>query len=665
MCGIAGIINLAGEPVNTAHLRAMNRALGHRGPDDEGYCLIDPLAGSLSHFAGQHSSPQTRRSLPDLSAYRGQASIGFAHTRFAIVDLTSGGHQPLQTSLADDVITFNGEIYNHVEVRRELTAEGVHCQTNSDTEVFLAAYRHWGPAALARLNGFWAAAIYDGRRKRVLLLRDRLGKKPLLWTRVQHTLYFASEIKALLAIPAVFDSRAVDEWVAYQWLVYGRKNLDQRTFFRNISALAPASLAVVSPGWQGEADSFWSLPTERLRESDISIDDAAAGIRSRLDEAVRQRARADVPVAVELSGGMDSSAIAASAALQADKPLSSYTVRFYDPAFDESGWARQVAERSQLDYREIAPPAGDFWGHVRSFTHLHEEPYHAPNLYTNQLIWSHMRNDGYKVSLNGSGGDESFAGYAKYFAPAQLERLAALDVPAFFRSAFNHSESSNPLASLFSPLARASWNELDEHLLIPLGRKRRAFRQLARHPGVRPGRLLADTLASDMTKTQMPYWLSSGDRNFMGIPLEVRAPLLDYQLVEFAFSLPTTYLFRDGWHKWILRKAFESRLPTDVVWRRTKLGFPFPFDEFARRHDSILEMIIQRASNPWIDLSQKQLIKSTWRIMSFVIWYEHFINLNQALFDDIEQLARDTDSGMTFPPAYFSSCQAGLAHQVW
>ncbi len=656
MCGIAGIINLAGEPVNTDHIRLMNQALAHRGPDDEGYCFIDPLSGRLNHFAGLHSSPAAQRELPGLANDIGRASIGFAHTRFSIVDLSNGGHQPLQGSHADDVITFNGEIYNYVEVRAELEAEGVSFRTKSDTEVFLAAYRHWGSAALTRLNGFWAAAIYDSKQKRVVLLRDRLGKKPLLWTRVQHTIYFASEIKALLAIPAVFERREVDEWVAYQWLVYGRKNLDHRTFFRNIFSLAPASMAVLSPIWNGEIESWWSLPQNRVSEDDIGIGEATAGIRMRLDEAVRQRARADVPVAVELSGGMDSSAIAASAALQADTSLSSYTVRFADPAFDESGWARQVAARSNLDYREIAPPTGDFWTHIRSFTHLQEEPYHAPNLYTNQLIWSRMRDDGYKVSLNGSGGDETFAGYAKYFAPAQLERLAALDMPAFFTNALHHSESNNRLLALFSPLARLCWNELDEHVLIPLGRKRSALKHLGRESGVRPGRVLTDTLYSDMTKTQMPYWLSSGDRNYMGIPLEVRAPLLDYQLVEYVFSLPTTYLFRDGWHKWILRKAFESRLPAEVVWRKSKLGFPFPFAEFARTHDKIFELILERGNNPWIDLGQKHLIKSTWRIMSFVIWYEYFFNQNLVLFDDIEVMVKDMDSGMAFLPSFFSSC---------
>jgi asparagine synthase (glutamine-hydrolysing) len=623
MCGIAGIVDLESRPVEPGILIAMNQALAHRGPDDEGYVLINAEGGRYQPYAGPFSSAEVKGRFPGLRSdgCLPGSTIGLSQRRFSIIDLSSNGHQPFIAADGGCCIVFNGEIYNYLEIREELASQGYTFASNSDTEVLLLAYRHWGTGCFSRLNGFWALALYDFQNRRLVVSRDRVGKKPLYWTKVGQRVYFASEIKALLQVPEIHRNRKVNEQAVRHWLAYGQKDLNWNTCFEGIRTLPAASWAVIDGSFPDNVNRFWCLPSERLKEIDISTTEAAKQLRALLEDAVNIRLRADVPLSVELSGGLDSSTLVALAARSQPGPITTYTVRFPQDKYNEEPFARSVAVHYKTEYRILESPTNNFWTQILPFTYLEEEPYHSPNLHTNQMIWSQMRGNGTKVSLNGAGGDENFAGYSAYYIPAQLENLMYGRFGTYLTNTLRYSQGRTNIRSAVKTIAAFA--------------KRLASRE--NQPPT-----LSELLFSDMTNTLMPYWLRSGDRGYMGIPLEVRAPFLDYRVVEFSYRLPITYLFRDGWHKWILRKAVEDILPADIVWRRQKMGFPFPFERFYAESEPIIGLIAANSRNHFIDVSKNDRSIRDWKILSFVLWYELFFNNNVALFEKISATARET-----------------------
>jgi asparagine synthase (glutamine-hydrolysing) len=332
-------------------------------------------------------------------------------------------------------------------------------------------------------------------------------------------------------------------------------------------------------------------------------------------------------------------------------------VRCEEREWNEEPFARSVAHRFGVDYRVLDPPPSHFWQEIRAFTYLEEEPYHAPNLQTNQEIWAAMRGEGMRVSLNGAAGDELFAGYRHYHSLAQTEALLGGRLLRYAREARAHSESESVARSLAEQLTAAAKSAGRAALPPALtsaawraGFLSPQYRTALRRP--RGSATLAATLYDDMTTNLMPYWLRSGDRGFMGVPLEVRAPFLDYQVAEYAFRLPVSYLIRDGWHKWILRKAMADVLPDDVLWRRQKLGFPFPFERFYVESSAIVDELFARADNPYLDLRKRSLYDRNWKILSFILWYEMFFNENLELFDRLESLASRPATPSGFRPQF-------------
>ena len=633
MCGIAGIVEFGTQSIRPEALLAMHQAIAHRGPDDEGYVLIDRARGWCRDYAGASSSARLKTQLPTLSrtSEPNGATVGLCHSRFSIIDLTDAGHQPFFDRERSCCVVYNGEIYNYLELRAELKTKGIVFRTESDTEVLLNAYKCWGTECFSRLNGFWAIALYDFKRQQLLVSRDRIGKKPLYWTKAASRIYFASEIKALLRMQDVHRGRKVNEAAIFNWLAHGTKDLDFSTCFEGIYSLSSASWAILDEKFPDNIKTFWTVPKERMKESEISQRTAAHTLRTLLEDSVSVRLRADVPLSVELSGGMDSSTLVALAARVRPGPITTYTVRFPEDEYNEEPFARSVAQRYKTDYHVLDPPVSNFWGQILPFTYLEEEPYHAPNVQTNQAIWTLMRSRGTKVSLNGVGGDEDFAGYSSYFSMLQLENLTHGRFLAYLDNGIRYSEGRTNIRDLVSPL----FKRIAERFTQQVGLAKRRNGTAAAGP-------LSDALYSNMTNSLMPYWLRAGDRGYMGIPLEVRGPFLDYRVIECAFTLPVTYLFRHGWHKWILRKAVEDILPADVVWRRRKLGFPFPFERFYTESHEILDIVVNESHNPYLDYSNRSQFYHDWKTLSFILWYELFFNENLALFRKIQERAQQT-----------------------
>ncbi len=662
MCSIAGIVNVDGAAISVADLVRMNRAVAHRGPDDEGYVLINSRSNEARMFAGEATCPELRAECPLLTLENSTpANIGLAHRRFSILDLSAGGHQPFFSGDRSCCVVFNGEIYNFLELRSELEAKGVKFHTRSDTEVLVEAYKIWGTDCFARFNGFWALALYDFKERKLILSRDRLGKKPLFWTRAGKTVYFASEIKALLEVDAVSNARAVNEEAMFTWLAYGQKNINNQTFFKDIFALPAGSFSVVDDRFPEQVVRFWSVPASRLTEADISVEEASGQLLQLLQDAVKIRLRADVPVCVELSGGMDSSTLVALAAAATDQKVTTFTVRYPEKKWDEEPFARSIAQRFNTDYRVLESPTEHFWQHITAFSRLEEEPYHSPNLQTNQEIWALMRHQGMKVSLNGAAGDELFAGYPAFYAPAQAELLVTGRLFSFLDNLAHHTESGTRFAAAFGPmnhLVKETAKRIGPLARMRLRRRVQHLRSDKLYPPPGDRRFLTRILYDAITNTRMPYWLASGDRGYMGVPMEVRAPFLDYRVVELAYKMPITYLIRHGWHKWILRKAMEGILPDDVLWRRNKMGFPFPYERFFLESKGIIQSIITSARNPYVDCRQRSRIEMDWEIISFLLWYEMFFNGNSALFKNIEARAKPADkpAPRAFTPLFESTC---------
>lgn len=642
MCGIAGFIDVSGQAVAPHLLKAMADAIRHRGPDDEGYVLIDQRTGAARRYSGPDSPPDVRQAAPAFDSEHGgfAANIGLAHRRFSIIDLSSGGHQPFFSSDRSCCVVFNGEIYNYVELRAELERAGVRFQTRSDTEVLVEGYRVWGIDCFRRFNGFWAIALYDFGKRQLILSRDRVGKRPLYYARIGDRIWFASEIKALLRIPPVAQRRSVNRDAIAHWCMDGLRDLEGTTFFDGINNLPPASWTAVDAGFPERVSTFWKVPQTRMRESDISVAEAAREVREKLTDALRIRLRADVPVAFELSGGLDSSTMLALAAEVHTDQLRSYTVKFAEPEWNEEPFARAVASRYNVDYRVIDPVLNHFWQGIGAFTDLQEEPYHSPNMQVSQEIWSLMRAEGTKVVLTGSAGDEMFAGYAKYYWSAQLENVTHGRWRQFSANARNWTEHKHSTLGM----ARATVSALG--FRRPARAVKRLFgaddylRNLPSPRRQYSAPSLTKWLHSEITNTLIPYWLMSGDKTLMGLPMEGRCPFLDYRVVELATSLPITYLVRDGWHKWILRKAMEEILPAEVVWRRTKMGFPYPYERFFEQSRPIVDLILSSARNPFIDGRHTARLRTDWRALSFILWYEFFFNENRALFRKIERMAQ-------------------------
>ena len=650
MCGIAGDYLLESHQANYVQVLRSLRAMSHRGPDDEGITLIDPERGTHQNLLTENSvvgaQAYGRRCARDI-----QHRIAFGHRRFSIVDVSAGGHQPFWSSDGKVCVAFNGEIYNYVELRHELEQRGFRFHTASDTEVLALGYQAWGVNCFQRFNGFWAVSLYDRDRRQILLARDRIGKAPLYVTRNHRGLYWASEIKGVLAL--IDSSRIkVHEQAVIDFLTFHRRDMFDETFYSGISSFPTAAYAWVEADGSYQPVKYWDVPNRRFSLNDISVHEAKERLKELLGDAVRLRLRADVPVAVQVSGGMDSSSLLAIAASIASKSkVHAYTVAYPGSNLNEEPFARQVAQHysGTVDYSVIEPPADDLLDHADSYVHLMGEPFHSPNQFTSHRIWTIMTRDGFRATLYGAGGDEVFAGYAiDYFQPYLrylLKRGCGLRFIKEFmlfsqhrsgRLGFDYFRRASQLilpgAVRLMPWASRLYHNLAKDHIPPECDPFVRPNGISAHAG--PSDELHERVIDDMTHWLMNYWLRVDNQNSMGVPLELRSPFLDYRVVEFGFTLPMEFLIRDGWMKWILRCAMEDLLPRDVVWRKRKMGFPFPLAQWLGRFKGRILSMIQPLDSPYLDMKKFNTGYETvrkhdpsylWCLISLGMWWKRCV----------------------------------------
>lgn len=564
MCGITGIFDFRGKrDIDRGLLNRMNESQRHRGPD----------------AAGLHVEP----------------GLGLGHRRLSIIDLSTG-QQPLYNEDGSVCVVFNGEIYNYRELIPELQSRGHVFHSRSDTEVIVHAWEEWGTDCVTRFRGMFAFAVWDRRRESLFLARDRLGVKPLYYAVLDDgLLLFGSELKSLLT--ARRNAWDIDPLAVEEYFVLGYV-AEPRTIFRQAKKLPPAHGLLVERGtWPGKPKEYWDI---RFRpDAALSEEDACAELARRLDESVRLRMISDVPLGAFLSGGVDSSAVVSAMARISTEPVNTCSIAFPDPAYDESGFARMVAERYRTRHF-VETVEADGAGLIDTLSHLYDEPFAdssaIPTYRLSQLARRHVT-----VALSGDGGDEGFGGYRRYRRHLQEENLRSLLPLATRRTVFGFLGRVYPKAdwaprifrakTTFEALARNP-EEGYFHWMANLGEPMRqklysnrlkselggysaleVFRRHAARADTDDPVALAQYL--DL-KTYLAGDINTKvDRASMAHSLEVREPLMDHLLVEWLATLPMDFKVRGQHCKWLFKKAMEPSLP-DALLYRPKMGFEVP-----------------------------------------------------------------------------------------
>ena len=563
MCGIAGMVGRAGQAVDAAEVRRMCQTIVHRGPDDEGIYT------------------------------RGPAGLGMR--RLSIIDL-SGGHQPIHNEDESIWIVFNGEIYNFLELRRELEARGHHFYTHTDTEVIVHLYEETGADCVKKLRGMFALALYDERRKSLLLARDRLGKKPLHYALCDGRLLFGSEIKALLAVAP--QLAAISPEGLLQYLYFGYIP-DPFTAFQDIHKL-PAGCWMEYSGGEIKLRQYWDLPAYGS-SMPASEEECLEELERRLAEAVRIRLISDVPLGALLSGGVDSSIIVALMARASSSPVKTFSIGFAAQQFNESEFARLVAKRFGTDHHELIVEP-NIEETLVFLSRMLEEPFGDSSMLPTYYV-CRMARQYVTVALSGDGGDEMFAGYDRYLVAMNRTRFDGL--PEWIGRLYRDQIHSRIPSGVYGK--NLAWNAslaprdryLDEMSFFPaLHRERELFtteflesasqlpqplQQFQRYYDEAPAKDPLSRLLYLDTKTYLAAdILAKVDRMSMASSLEVRVPMLDHEFVEFASSLPIEMKFRNGQGKYLLKKLAEKLgIPSGLLHRR-KQGFQLPLVEWMR-----------------------------------------------------------------------------------
>ena len=622
MCGIAGFISTRVNIGLELTLRSMAKAIAHRGPDDEGF--LETTTGD------------------------GRYRVGLAHRRLSIIDL-SAGHQPLSNEDGSLQIVFNGEIYNFHELRSELEAKGHLFATNSDTETIVHAYEEWGDDCVVRLRGMFAFAIWDARRERLFLGRDRFGKKPLFMMLLGESFLFASEIKSLLVFPgatAQVDAAAVWEYLSYRYVPA------PATLFQGILKLKPGSIATWEKG--NLTERHYYHPPDRLPlHASTSLEDPVSSFLNKLEESVTIRMVSDVPFGAFLSGGIDSSAVVGLMSRHSSQAVKTFSVGFSESAYSELKYARAISDQFKTDHHELTVTQDDLMEYLPSLVRFRDAPVAEPSDIPIYLLAKEARRT-VKMVLTGEGSDEFLGGYPKHVFERYTKSYQIL--PGLIR----HKLLEPLVDALPYRFRRAKTAIINLGLECFEERMQRWFGALSGQErdalvSFRPianvtdsfqfdtptdNSLLRRILYFDQTSWLPDNLLERGDRMTMAASLEARMPFMDHELVALISSFPDMYRVRGRTTKWILREAMKQILPVKIL-ERPKLGFRVPVGEWFRggMRDYLYDHLIGADSRTSVYYNKSVLLrilsehtkrkknheKLLWSLLNLEIWHKECI----------------------------------------
>ena len=575
MCGICGAIHFDDKPVSAEILERMSARLRHRGPDGAGSFIAE--------------------------------SIGLAMRRLKIIDL-AGSDQPLHNEDGAITLIFNGEIYNYRDLRRGLLQRGHQLSTDGDGETIAHLYEERGAGAIEWLRGMFAIALWDARERKLLLARDRFGQKPLYYYQDRRVFVFASEIKALLAHPAVpCESRfSSDRAALAEYLSYGYMPTPA-TAFRGIHMLEPAAILEVSADGERNRVRYWDLPPQAPPDSQADVADYRDELLARLEEAVKLRLVSDVPLGAFLSGGLDSSLIVALMRRHSNAPIKSFSIGFEgDDSFDETAYAEAVARHLGAEHQAFRARA-DVLELLPKLVWQHDQPFADSSAIPTYLV-SQLTREFATVALTGDGGDELFAGYERFYAASLFEKLAFMprglwrgasgllrrlpEGTAYYdpikRAGRFMRAASLPLGAAYFDLLRVC---SAEHLAALLPKLPAADIDFPPYQTAESAPALVD---ANMRAYLPDDLLVKADRCSMAASLEARAPFLDHELAEYAASIPFNLKLRGATSKYILKEAARNLLPAEII-QRKKHGFGIPLGAWLRRDmDPVRDILLSQ-----------------------------------------------------------------------
>jgi asparagine synthase (glutamine-hydrolysing) len=610
MCGIAGIINFEKHPVAENSIRKMMDAIKHRGPDDSGIFLDD--------------------------------NLGFGFVRLSILDLTSAGHQPMESSKGDSVIIYNGEVYNYLELKETLKKLGYQFTTNTDTEVILNAYLEWGEDCLNKFNGMWAFAIYNKKTKNVFISRDRYGIKPFYYTITNDSIVFASEIPAITKVLKSKPEANLD--AVYDYLVYNRTDQNEKTFFKGIHKLQHGhkiNVNLNSPQ-KIQKEKWYDLRKVKGNKMDTQA------YRDLLDSSVTFQMRSDVPVGVCLSGGLDSSSIVTTL-LKNSKTAS---VASFSAVYNKG----QVGDESEFinEYKNIlsnmhfsSPTADSLMEDLKQFVVAHAEPIPSTGAYAQFKVMELARKN-VVVTLSGQGADEQLAGYHYLFGIYFKQLFLELKFLTLFSEIYHYVKKHRSVFGvktfiffMFPKKMRFKIRVNNKNYLDPdFARAHSTSNSI--EDNLYSAKTLNDSLI-DHFEYKLEHLLKWEDRNSMWFSVESRVPFLDHRLVEQTLSLPANQIINKGSTKFILREAMRGRVPSKIVDRQDKMGYGTPEAEWFRKEkwksyiNELLNSDSLRSRKIVDPVAAKKIFKQhidmkndhskeIWKWIHLELWFREFID---------------------------------------
>lgn len=594
MCGISGIVNKNQDKVQKYEIQKINDLISHRGPDDEGFYF--------------------------------EKNFAFGHRRLSILDLSSDGHQPMHY-LDKYTITYNGEVYNYLEIKEELIKYGYSFHSKTDTEVILASYDKWGEDCVHRFNGMWAFCIYDKEKEILFCSRDRFGVKPFYYTEIDNKFIFGSEIKQLLEF---HKYRFVNKKILMDYLVIGLEDHNNETFFENIFKLQGSHNLI----YDLKKNIFEIKRYYDIKNKEINLDEnsSISMYQTKLNDSISLRLRSDVKVGTCLSGGLDSSSIAALASKiykkDSNEKFMAIHAKSSEINSDESIFAKEVANNSNLDLNIIEPTKDEFINSINDVIYTQEEPFGGPSIFMQYFVMKKSKEIECTVLLDGQGGDETLVGYERYY-PSYLMSLGLFDlIKGFFNSSKNSKLSKKQLFAYFVYFTK--YKVRIKRLKIKNSFIKNKYFDLVSFDILEKNSKnyldLFELQHQEIFYTQMPHLLRYEDRNSMRHSIETRLPFIDYTLVETALSIPNKYKIKDGWTKYILRKTIDKLLPNNIVWRKNKFGFEAPTKSWLESIDNeiirsvneskIINKISDSINFNKLDLNQK------WKLFNISKWEE-------------------------------------------
>lgn len=586
MCGIAGYIDKSNKYKTDSDLvKKMTDKLIHRGPDAEGQWLDERVA--------------------------------LGHRRLSIIDLDAKSNQPMISHDEKYVITFNGEIYNYIEIKKQLIEKGAVFKTDSDTEVIIEAYKMYGGACMNQFNGMWSFALYDIEKQEIILSRDRFGIKPLYTIDNQDIFIFASEVKAIIA--AFPEENIPNETCIYRYLSGSvNEDTDEKCFYKNVKIFPPAHYMIYDiKNHTKEYRKYWQVDEKLFHDKWIKGKNPIKTFKELFENAVELRLRADVDVGACLSGGLDSSAIVGCASIMFGKKIHTFSSIYSDKECNEEPYIRKVNEKWNTIPHYIKPDdyEKNFTKYIEDLTYHHDQPTGGASLYSQYMVMKGVQGN-VKVVLDGQGADELFAGYIPYYSyyisdlmnkNTFFSKCRAIKVLTIVMKEWPDiigavsTDTIVNLVGLKNSFLFQNKNKIND---LKVKRSVQLFtndfmdkvNDNYQEKEIQCSSGLNTRLCNDVLSKSIPSLLHNEDGNSMAFSIESRVPFLDYRIVEFAIALDGKYKIKNQWTKWIIRRACKEYLPKEITKRKNKMGFPAPFARWLREGNSreeIAEVIYQ------------------------------------------------------------------------